>query len=151
MDVFIYIQRWTESWIQVVAWDAIFRAVHLRLDHSGQMSIRCEQDHSRREHKCKTIPSTDFNFDNEHHRLSRSWPVQHIMPCERQEGQVDEVGVDSHSQQQHCQLQQRVQTQEDSTSHHSDHAAQYKDLRGREGKEALTRMWAHGITSHAVG
>lgn len=73
------------------------------------------------------------------------------MACECEEGQVDEVGVDSHSQQQHRQLQQRVQTQEDSTSHHCDHTAQYKNLRGREGKEALTRMWVHSITSHPVG
>ena len=55
--------------------------------------------------------------------------MQHIVACEREEGQVDEVGVNGHRQQQHGQLQQRVQTQEHGTGHHGDHTAQHKHLR----------------------
>lgn len=56
-------------------------------------------------------------------------PVQDIVACECEEGQVDEVGVDDHGQQQHRQLQQGVEPQEDGTGHHGDHTAQYEDLR----------------------
>lgn len=35
-------------------------------------------------------------------------PVQRILVCEGKECQMDEVGVDSHSQQQHRQLQQGI-------------------------------------------
>lgn len=61
--------------------------------------------------------------------------MRHVVACEREEGQVDEVGVDSHRQQQHRQLQQRVQTQEDGAGHHGDHTAQYKDLMRQDGEE----------------
>lgn len=59
--------------------------------------------------------------------------MQHICTSEREEGQVNEVGIDRHRQQQHRQLQQRVQTQEDCAGHHGDHTAQNKDLRTAEG------------------
>lgn len=65
--------------------------------------------------------------------------MQHVVACECEEGQVDEVGVDSHGQQQHRQLQQRVQTQEDGTGHHGNHTTQYKDLRGQSETEALDK------------
>ena len=60
--------------------------------------------------------------------------MQHIVACERDKGEVDDVGVHSHHQQQHRQLQQRVQSQKDGTCHHGNHPAQYKELKGQRGE-----------------
>lgn len=54
--------------------------------------------------------------------------MQWVVSCEGEEGQVDEVGVDGHSQQQHRQLQQGVQAQEDGAGHHGNDTTQHKDL-----------------------
>lgn len=42
---------------------------------------------------------------------------------------MDEVGIDGHSQQQHGQLQQGVETKKHGARHHGDHAAQHKHLK----------------------
>lgn len=63
--------------------------------------------------------------------------MQHIGMGESEEGQVNEVGIDRQRQQQHRQLQQRVQTQEDCAGHHGDHTTQNKDLRRAEGAGGL--------------
>jgi len=60
--------------------------------------------------------------------------VQRVL-AERVEGQVDEVAVGGHSQQQHRQLQLGVEAQEHGAGHHGDHPAQHKELSGREGRE----------------
>lgn len=61
--------------------------------------------------------------------------MQRVVACEAEEGQVDEVGVDGHSQQQHRQLQQGVQAQEDGAGHHGDDTAQHEDLMGPKGEK----------------
>lgn len=63
--------------------------------------------------------------------------MQHIGTGEGEEGQVNEVGVERHGQQQHRQLQQGVQTQENRAGHHGDHPAQNKDLRRAAGAEVF--------------
>lgn len=67
--------------------------------------------------------------------------MQHVGTGEREEGQVNEVGIDRHRQQQHRQLQQRVQTQEDCTGHHGDHTAQNEDLRRAGGVGSKSRVF----------
>lgn len=59
------------------------------------------------------------------------------MASQCEEGQVDEVGVYSHCQEQHRQLQQRVQTQKHGTGNHGDHTAQHKDLKKQWQKKVL--------------
>ena len=69
--------------------------------------------------------------------------------AERVEGQLNEAAVRSHSQQQHCQLQLGVETQEHGAGHHGDHPAQHKELSGRssrrEGEE-----WEKGQNEHGL-
>lgn len=69
----------------------------------------------------------------------RHRPVQRVL-AERVEGQVDEVAVGGHGQQQHGQLQLGVEAQEHRAGHHGDDPAQHKEL--SEGGRGLG--WKEG-------
>lgn len=112
-----------------------FRAVHLWSDYPGWMLMqnvnRFMEMWVKRSKTSKLYHWTECRKRTSLCMCVCCWLVRHIMPCQCEEGQMDEVGVDSHRQQQHCQLQQRVQTQEDCACYHSNHTAQNKDLRGQ--------------------